>query len=214
MKIPLIYPKIPENTNKFVNQCYAFEKLDGTNCHFVWTPEDGFHLFGTRRTQFSFTKPGIKEFIQTHSELANVPDVFNDKFRDKLNSIYSRANVFNKTLITKAIIYAEFYGPNSFAGAHDELDQANDLQTLTIIDVSVNGKLVEPILLVADYTEIYQLDVAPLVYSGKYTGQFTNDVRDGKYPVNEGVVVKSVAHNEVLMTKIKTKDYLKRLEKR
>jgi len=44
------------------------------------------------------------------------------------------------------------------------------------------------------------------------TGNFTQGVRDGKYPVDEGVVCKGGEDHKLWMVKIKTTDYLKRLK--
>jgi len=211
MKIDLIYPKIPENTNGFIDKCYAFEKLDGTNMHWCWSLNEGWHSFGTRRTQFHFNKQGIEEFNKTHSELINAPQVFNDKFRDRFTTFLSQTKTWCHQ---KWIVFTEFYGPNSFAGGHDPNDAFDNTQTLTIIDVSINNQFFTPEQLIEDVGNQGKFDIAKLVYSGKYNGQFTEDVRNGKYKVNEGVVVKSAIGNDLFMTKVKTKDYLKRLKDR
>lgn len=210
MKIDLIYPKIPENTNVFIDKCYAFEKYDGTNLHWAWNLVKGWHSFGTRRTQFSLNRNGIDEFTQTHPELQAAPHIFNDKMRDSLTSFLCRF----KTCAAGVIIFTEFYGPNSFAGGHSEEDARCNTQKLTIIDVSIGNKIISPRLLIEDFDSFGGFDVAKVVYRGKYTGQFTEDVRKGKFNVNEGVVVKGIVNGEVFMTKIKTKDYLKRLQER
>ncbi len=210
MKIDLIYPKIPENSNKFLGKCWAFEKLDGTNMHWIWTMADGWHLFGTRRTQFKLSKEAIDEFNKIHPELANAAPVFNDKYRDKLTTLLSRTKNWCHQHWT---IFTEFYGPNSFAGAHDAEDARTNAQTLTIIDLAINKLMFSPEQLIEDF-EKGGIEIARLVYCGKYSGQFSEDIRDGKYPVNEGVVVKGIVDDTLFMTKIKTKDYLKRLQKR
>lgn len=208
MKIDLIYPKIPEDTNIFLGKCIAFEKYDGTNMHWCWSKDNGWYAFGTRRTQFTFNKTGIAEFTQTHSELANAPQVFNDKLRDKLTTYLATHDTYH---YYKIIIFTEFYGPNSFAGTHSEEDARNDTQDLIIIDVSAAGQIIGPSMLIEDF-EAFR--VADVVYAGKYSGQFTEDVRKGKFGVNEGVVCKAMIDGQVVMTKIKTDDYLKRLRQR
>lgn len=204
MKVDLVYPKIPENSDKFHGKCMAFEKYDGTNLHWKWDPQEGWLGFGTRRTHFSLTREGIKDFSKEHVELAEAPHIFNEGLRDKLTMFFcinSALRLHNITLFT------EFYGANSFAGNHD----ANDEHKLILIDVMINGRLIPP----ESFNESYsQFGSAQVVYTGKYSGQFAEDVHKGKYNVNEGVVVKGVVDGQVFMTKIKTKDYLKRLEKR
>ncbi len=206
MKVPLVYPKIPENSDKFHGKCIAFEKYDGTNMHWAWSAAHGWR-FGTRRTQFPLTRIGVEEFRKEHSELLHAPDLFNDLFRDKL-TIYCNTHHY---WIRDFIFFTEFYGPNSFAGGHSVKDMYDDTQKLIFIDVSFDKKIMPP----GDFVKYFQAyPIAQVVYEGKYSGQFAEDVRNGKYNVNEGVVVKGVVDNEVFMTKVKTKDYLKRLEKR
>lgn len=204
MKIDLIYPKIPENSDKFHGKCIAFEKYDGTNLHWKWDPEEGWLGFGTRRTHFYLTREGIKDFTKEHTELADAPHIFNEGLRDKLTMFFCIGSALRLHNIT---VFTEFYGVNSFAGNHD----ANDEHKLILIDVMINGKLIPPELFTQSYS---QFGIAQVVYTGKYSGQFAEDVRKGKYSVNEGVVVKGVVDNEVFMTKIKTNDYLRRLRQR
>jgi len=206
LKIDLIYPKIPENSNKFHDKCIAFEKYDGTNLHWAWTANDGWK-FGTRRTQFPLTRKGISDFTKEHSELAVAPYLFNDIFRDRLTIYCNTYHYWTRDFT----FYTEFYGPNSFAGSHSKQDEFDDAQELILIDVAFDKKIIPP----EDYLKTFQsYPLARVVYQGKYNGQFAEDVRKGKYNVNEGVVVKGVVDNEVFMTKVKTKEYLKRLKKR
>jgi RNA ligase len=203
MKVDLVYPKIPENSDKFHGKCIAFEKYDGTNLHWKWNRQDGWYVFGTRRTQFPLNRVGIAEFSKEHSELADAPHIFNDSLRDKLSMYFPQHHMFSGFNIT---LFTEFYGPNSFAGGHVEEEHQ-----LVIIDVMQNNKLLAP----ETFHEFFhEFGSAQVVYTGKYSGQFAEDVRKGKYDINEGVVVKGVVDGEVFMTKVKTNDYLKRLRKR
>ena len=208
MKVDLVYPKIPENTNGFLDKCFAFEKYDGTNMHWCWNLDDGWHTFGTRRTQFPFTRSGLFQFNETHPELANAPQVFNEHFRDKLTTFLSQRTPYRENKIT---VFLEFFGPSSFAGSHSEEDAKADLQELVLFDVMIRNKLIPPKQFIEDFK---QFKIAKLIYTGKYTGQFTEDVRKGVYDVNEGVVCKGWVESEVFMTKVKTEDYLKRLKNR
>lgn len=208
MKVDLVYPKIPENTNGFLDKCIAFEKYDGTNMHWCWDSVHGWHAFGTRRTQFPFTRAGLFHFNETHPELANAPQVFNEDFRDDLTAMFSSNVPYKLNNIT---VFMEFFGPDSFAGAHSEEDAKADLQELVLFDVMIHGKLIPPNQFIEDFS---YFNIAKVIYKGKYTGQFTEDVRKGKYDVNEGVVCKGMVESEVFMTKVKTNDYLKRLKNR
>ena len=54
---------------------------------------------------------------------------------------------------------------------------------------------------------------ARIVYRGRFTGKFAEDVRQGKYGVNEGVLCKGGAGgSDLWMAKIKTSAYLLRLQ--
>ena len=52
----LHYPKIPGSRHCPDGRCVAFEKYDGTNLHWEWEREFGWHSFGTRRDGFTLTK--------------------------------------------------------------------------------------------------------------------------------------------------------------
>lgn len=204
MKIDLIYPKIPENTNGFLDKCIAFEKYDGTNLHWCWNLQDGWHKFGTRRTQFSLNRIGIAEFAKEHYELGNAPHLFNEKLRDKLTTFLSNNFDYSNYDI---IVYTEFLGPNSFGGGHSAEDAQNDTQDLVIIDVCRGKTIIPPTVFIEHFGH---LKIAEVIYAGKYNGQFTEDVRKGKYGVNEGVVCKGMVDGRLFMTKVKTYEYLKR----
>lgn len=204
MKIPLIYPKIPENSDKFHGKCLAFEKYDGTNLHWQWNASDGWNAFGTRRTQFPLTKNGIYDFGSEHIQLIDAPNIFNDTLRDHLAKYFLDNSSYR---IKKIIVFTEFFGRNSFAGNHF----ISENHQLVIIDVMIDNKLLPPIKFAKDFIDF---NSARVVYDGKYNGQFAEDIRNNRYFLNEGVVVKGVVDGEVFMTKIKTKEYLKRLTKR
>lgn len=202
MKISLSYPKIPDGTNCPLKQCVAFEKVDGTNIHFTW--KDGAFKFGTRRDEFPLNDDGIKEFSLAHVGLEEAPLIFLRAFTGILNKPTHEVTLFT-----------EFLGKNSFAGAH----QPNDKKKLILFDAMVNGKLLDTKQFLDSFSTYNpplefedEFDIPKIVYSGKYTGQFVEDVRAGKYPVNEGVICKGVVKGQVYMTKIKTNAYMEKLK--
>lgn len=197
MKCSLAYPKIPDGHNCPLKKCLAFEKYDGTNFHWKW--KNGWQEFGTRRTKFLFGEEG--EFFLAHPGLEDAIEIFwNNGLAHKLNSY-----LHEKYSNTEVIIFSEFFGPNSFAGTHKE----DDVKQHIIFDVMVDGKFLSPEEFLRDYQ---QFNIAKVVYSGKYTGQFVEDVRKGKYTLGEGVVCKGMVNGQVYMTKIKTNAYLERLK--
>jgi hypothetical protein len=70
--------------------------------------------------------------------------------------------------------------------------------------------MIGPRLFVADFGH---LPIAQVIYEGKLTGKFAEDVRAGKYDVAEGVICKGgTGGSDLWMVKIKTYTYLERLK--
>jgi len=210
MKIPLIYPKIPNGNNCTLKECTAFEKLDGTNIHFVWEKlayqilGNGWVSFGTRRDSFSLETKEIDNFVFKHPNLKLVIPDFEDRLSEDLNKKFGSSNYERVRLFT------EFLGANSFAGTHDK----NEKQYHTIIDLQIDQQLgdnsfLDPKSFINGYK---MFGIPKVVYQGKYTGQFVQDVRTGKYLVNEGVVCKGIVDNKIYRVKIKTDAYLRKLK--
>ncbi len=199
MKIKLAYPKIPDTLDCPLKQCVAFEKYDGTNIHWVWTPDYGWTDFGTRRDRFSLNNNGIAQFEAAHPELSGLSKLWDQdsKLEDFLNSKYSKAK--------EIIVFTEYLGPNSFAGSHNPKDE----KQLILIDVQVDGSIIAPDQLIEEFQ---QFNLARWVFKGKFSGQLFVDVRKGKYNIKEGVVVKGIYNGQVYMAKIKTESYLERLK--
>ncbi|RYF32364.1 MAG: hypothetical protein EOO38_31060, partial [Cytophagaceae bacterium] len=114
----------------------------------------------------------------------------------------------NYTSFESFKVFTEFFGAHSFAGLHEDADP----KELKLFDVWVEPfGMIGPRQLVADFGH---LNTARVVYEGKITGQFVEDVRDGKYNVQEGVVCKGgTGGSDVWMVKIKTRAYMERLKK-
>lgn len=90
------------------------------------------------------------------------------------------------------------------------MHKKEDSKQLVLFDVQTDKGIIEPEKFVKDFQE---LNIAKVVYRGKLTGKFIDDVREGKYNVAEGVICKGGKSSEDLwMVKIKTNAYLKRLQ--
>jgi hypothetical protein len=200
----LHYPKIPGSRNCPAGRCLAFEKLDGTNLHWDWDRDFGWHAFGTRRDQFNLLPGGIDEFTRTHEHLREAPALFLATLAEGLERSF-RHNTYAG--FTSLKVFTEFLGPNSFAGLH----RAEEPKRLMLFDVWAEGfGMVGPWQLVDDFGG---LPLARVVYEGKLTGKFADDVRTGKYGVAEGVVCKGGKGGpDLWMVKIKTHAYLERLK--
>lgn len=202
----LHYPKILGSRNAPAGRCVAFEKLDGTNLHWCWDRDFGWHAFGTRRDEFNLTPEGIEAFAGRHAHLAEAPEVFRATLADGLEAVFRASPKYGEAQGFKA--FAEFLGPNSFAGLH----KGDDPKELRLFDVAADpGGFVGPGMFVEDFGH---LPIPRIVYEGKLTGKFADDVRRGRYGVAEGVVCKGGAGgSDIWMVKIKTDAYLERLKR-
>lgn len=202
----LHYPKIPGSKNCPDTACIAFEKYDGTNLHWDWDREFGWHSFGTRRDAFNLTDAGIAQFAKQHAHLAQAVTVFQSTLAEPVAAIFKDHSRYAAFPSLK--IFTEFFGPHSFAGLHRE-DEAKQLR---LFDVWADPLgMIGPEQFVADFAA---LPIPRIVYRGKLTGQFSDDVRRGKYGVAEGVVCKGggAGGKDLWMVKIKTDAYMARLK--
>lgn len=201
----LHYPKIPGSKSAPSGRCIAFDKLDGTNLHWCWERDFGWHAFGTRRNEFNLTSAGIAEFARAHPGLEPAPAVFLASLAEPLEAILQTHPNYAVRNTIKA--FTEFVGTKSFAGTH----QADDPKQTVLFDVWAEGYgFVGPHQFVADFGHLLTPRV---VYTGKLTGTFLEAVRAGKYGVAEGVVCKGgTGGEEVWMVKVKTYAYLERLK--
>ena len=104
------------------------------------------------------------------------------------------------------IVYAEFLGPNSFAGKH----KPDDIKDLIIFDVNVHKKgFISP----GDFIELFgRLDIPKLIYEGVLTKQFVENIRQNT-ELSEGVVIKGGTGHHIWRRKVKTLAYLDKLKK-
>jgi hypothetical protein len=201
----LHYPKIPGSRNAPGGRCIAFEKYDGTNLHWDWDRDFGWHSFGTRRDEFNLTEQGIELFVKSHDQLGKSVEVFLGSLAEGIDRVFREQPRYREFQSLK--VFTEFLGPNSFAGLHKE----GDPKELWLFDVWADPYgTIGPKQFVSDFGH---LQTARVVYEGKLTGRFTEDVRVGKYGVNEGVVCKGGPGGaDIWMAKIKTNAYMERLK--
>ncbi|MBW4493276.1 MAG: RNA ligase family protein [Oscillatoria princeps RMCB-10] len=202
-RVPLAYPKIPDSKNCPLEKCIAFEKYDGTNLHWVWEAELGWYAFGTRRDRFDLDDMGIADFNAAHPGLEAAPAIFRRDFATSLEALFTNNPHYQCPEIT---VFTEFLGANSFAGMHNK----DDPKQLVIFDVLTDRGLVHPEEFIREFKN---LNIARVVYRGKLTGQFIDNIRVGKYGVAEGVVCKGGTNpNNLWMVKIKTYAYMNKLQ--
>lgn len=175
---------------------YAFDKIDGSNIRAEWSRKREFYKFGTRKRLL-----GEDEHV-----FGKTPAMIREKFSEELS------NIFRKNRWDKVICFFEFYGPNSFAGWHDEKDE----HTVTLIDVAPNRKgILEP----KDFVKTFgHLHVAALLYRGNPNSEFIDSVRNRTLSgmTFEGVVCKGKHRSpgRPLMFKIKSHEWYEALRKK
>ena len=202
----LYYPKIPGSRDAPLGRCVAFEKYDGTNLHWDWDRDFGWHSFGTRRDEFDLSEAGVARFTAAHAHLHECVGVFRSTLAEGLEAVFTGHEAYLGIAAFRA--FTEFLGPNSFAGLH----KADDPKRLVLFDVRAEPTgMIGPERFVADFGH---LPIARVVYRGKLTGKFAEDVRTGRYGVTEGVVCKGGSGGpDLWMAKIKTYAYLERLKR-
>ncbi|MEH2034128.1 RNA ligase family protein [Nostoc sp.] len=203
-RVQLVYPKIPDSKNCLWEHCIAFEKYDGTNLHWVWESELGWYAFGTRRDRFDLDDMGIAQFNKAHPGLEEAPEIFNRDFAASLERVFQEKFNCQYPEIT---VFTEFLGTNSFAGMH----RRDDPKQLILFDVQIDKYIITPEQFIQYFS---QLHIPRVVYRGKITGQFIDDIREGKYGVAEGVICKGGGSNgnNGWMVKIKTYAYMNKLQ--
>jgi hypothetical protein len=173
-----------------------------------WQKKSGWCKYGTRHRLFDVTDQTFGCAI----------DIFHDKFADPLERIFNDHKDYRGC--QQVTVYCEFLGPHSFAGQHDVQTlrglgfdiEGNDPKQLILFDVNIYKKgFVEPRRFIKDFGH---LRIPEVIYDGNFNDSLVKDVREGKYPVFEGIVCKGGSGHKLWMRKIKTLAYLEELKKR
>lgn len=185
----LQYPSIPGSARAPMGKpCIAFYKYDGSNLRWEWSKKKGWNKFGTRRQMFDYNTPLYSQAIPIFMDTIAEELVYRVKQIDK-----------NPERITA---FTEFFGPNSFAGNHDE----NEPKELKLFDVFLFKRgFIKPKSFVDMFDDLPWS--AKVIYEGNLNRKFIMDVKRGKYDVFEGVIAKGNDFN----VKIKTNQYFERL---
>lgn len=187
-----LYPSIPTRVTS--DSIYAFDKLDGSNIRVEWSAKTGFSKFGTRTRLLDASEQPLGEAVH----------LFNEKYADALESI------FRKNRFQKATAFMEFYGENSFAGFH-----AEEKHDVMLFDLHVYKKGMLP---PKEFLKLFEgkVETAPLLYEGKATASFIEQVRTSNLEgmTFEGVVCKGALDNRrrPVTFKIKSEAWLTRLK--
>jgi hypothetical protein len=184
------YPSIlSSNGNNFTEfKAYVFNKIDGSNLRFEWSKKAGWYKFGTRNRLFDASDEVFGCAIPLFQESLSEPleKIAKDRRWDSL------------------IVYAEFWGDNSFAGVHYPEDE----KRLTLFDVAANK---QGIMGPKDFLNTFEHLTIPKFFGIlNWTRQFVADVRAGQVEgiSFEGVVGKSGERHKLIMRKAKTQAWV------
>jgi hypothetical protein len=188
-----------QGPNKAPRQyCIAFDKYDGSNIRAEWSRKRGWDKFGSRKVLMDETHP-----------LGDAIDIFLNTYGDDLEKIFKKDKLFRNC--QNVTVFGEYFGPNSFAGWHDPDDE----KEIVLFDISIHKKgMMSP----RDFVKMFgHLKIPKIIYEGNFNESFIQDVKDGKYPVIEGVVAKgNLPHGKsphnLWMAKVKTKTWLDKLK--
>lgn len=105
------YPSIEGPSKGHHDKCYTFVKYDGSNLRFEWSRKRGWYKFGTRKCMFDETcnifGPSIPLFL--------------NKWADDLEQVFKNEKKFHG--VQNVIIFGEYFGAESFSGAHKPWDK-------------------------------------------------------------------------------------------
>ena len=189
-----------QDDKTLLGECvWAFNKLDGQNLGVKWTPKDGFAVFCSR-----------KRILSTDDEqFGNAIAYFKDHVEEPLLKIIQNEKALQ---VKEAMYFFEWFGPNSFAGVHQE----GDTMQLALIDVFRKQKgYIEP----EEFYNIFGLNpeilTPELIYKGELNEEFIEDIQNGKYQtVKEGVVCRRdtmLKGQRMPKVKIKTKQWVEKV---
>lgn len=192
------YPRISYYDKGIIgNECICFDKLDGSNIRLEWSKKRGFYKFGTRNRMID---KNDEQFGQTI-------DLFLNKYNEDLSKIFR--DEYPKSL--NFVVFAEYVGPNSFAGWHDE----NDEMDIILFDINQYQKgFINPYELLEKFGHVH---LPEIIYEGKYTKEIIEDIRSNKYNLSEGVIAKGVhktrkGNEQLWYCKIKTYEWLDKVK--
>lgn len=197
------YPSIERVRKADGRHCFAFYKYDGSNIRAEWSRKTGWYKFGSRQR------------LLYQNELAEAKDIFMRDYAEPLEKALLDYKDFHKPI--SALAFLEFFGPHSFAGKHDCKTlhvESNEPKQLVLFDVNIFKKgICGPRTFLDAFGH---LKVPEVIYKGPLDEAFVEEVREGRYPVKEGVVCKGGDgfDHSLWMHKIKTYAYLEELKRR
>lgn len=179
----------------------AFDKLDGSNLRFEWSPKRGFYKFGSRNVMID----------QSNEQFGFAIDIFKQKYEAALTDTFKSKDYRNTLSFT---CFAELIGTKSAFGQHEFVDDTFDV---VLFDVFAYKKgFIPPKQFVKDFEN---LGIPRIVYDGNLNQEFVAQVKSNQFDLQEGVICKGVIRNRkgndnLYYCKIKTNDWFERLRSR
>ncbi len=177
---------------------FAFDKLDGSNMRFEYSPKRGFYKFGTRNMMID----------EKSEQFGFAISLFKEKYEESLNKVFRSKDYRNAMSF---VCFAELVGANSSFGQHDF---GNDKFDIVLFDVSVYKKgLVPPKQFIKDFGH---LGIPTVVYEGNLNKELVRAVKANEFGLTEGVICKGITQTKkgidnLYYCKIKTDDWFDRL---
>lgn len=200
-----LYPSIPHSGSiDKKDLSHVFVKYDGSNLRFEWSKKQGWYKFGTRKLLFDSSHPIFGTAIE----------LFRQRYADGLEQVFNTSKKFKN--LNNVIVFAEWFGAETFAGQH----LPNDPKNLILFDVNIHKKgLMSPREFLDDFGH---LEVAEVLDKRVIDDEFVAQVRDGSFDCSskysiankmpEGVICKGGSGHNLWMCKIKTQNYHDRLK--
>jgi len=195
------YPHIDYwNKCKFGAPVWAFEKLDGSNIRAEWSKKRGWYKFGTKKQMIDASHPQFGEAVY----------LFMDKYSEGLSKVFTDKKEYRE--IRSFVVFCEYFGEKSFAGYH----VPEDKKDIVLFDVNMvqKDKWVKPKDFIKNYNH---LGIPRLIYHDNFNRSLIRDVKEGKYDVKEGVIVKGLRRIKgeeiVWLTKIKTNWWMNKVKR-
>jgi hypothetical protein len=193
------YPKIPAYVKFLGQECTAFYKHDGSNLRVEMSKKRGWYKWGTRHRLFNASDP----------EYGCAIDIFEKKYAEPLEKLIRD----NFPRLEGAMAFMEFRGPHSFGGQHEPKTlnvPNNDPKDVILFDVNITKKgFVSPKKFIKTFGSLH---IPEVIYQGVLDEDFVKKVREKHFPVDEGVVCKGDEGHKLWFCKIKTWDYLKKIQ--
>ena len=191
------YPKILHYTKgPFGQNCYAFYKHDGSNFRAEWSKKRGWYKYGTRNVMVDKNTPLFGDAIE----------IFLDKYGEDIDNIFRK----KYKSVDSFVVFAEFFGENSFAGKHVDEDKKD----MILFDVNQYKKgFISPDEFVGNFGN---LDIPKVIYKGIYNHELIKSVKENILELEEGLVCKGTYKTKgkdvIWMSKIKTNEWIRKVK--